>query len=306
MAEGQPRDRVVVVANGGWDRRLLICRCAPTVDSFILVTTRYVIVIDTLLNPTTAMALIDLARPYLRDGRTPLVINTHADWDHCWGNQLFAGPRAVLPAPIIGHARSVPRFGTEMAEQLRANRDTYPGRFDMVEPVAPTLTFTDRLTIDGGDLTLELFPAAGHTDDHIALYIPEIATLLAGDAAEEPFPFAYTVEGLVALRATLHKLRALGAAAVFYCHAAVQSGPSLLDRNIAYFDELEARCRAALGSVAAGVRAAAEIWPFADLRTTSAAPGDSLAMYRDGHLRHVELMLTQLDNKKQYVDLDLY
>ena len=291
MAEGQPIDQVILVPNSGWDRRLLICRCAPTVDSFILVTTRYVIVIDTLLNPTTATFLIDLARPYLRDGRTPLVINTHADWDHCWGNQLFAGPRAVLSAPILGHARSVPRFGAEMAEQLRANRDTYPGRFDTVEPVAPTLTFTDRLTIDGGDLTMQLFLAAGHTDDHIALYIPEIATLLAGDAAEEPFPFAYTVEGLVALRATLHKLHSLGAAATFYCHASPQSGPRLLDRNIAYFDELEALCRASLETGATATTTEAEIWPFAELRTMSTELGDSFAMYRDGHRRHIELML---------------
>jgi glyoxylase-like metal-dependent hydrolase (beta-lactamase superfamily II) len=291
MAKGQQSDRVIVVPNDGWDSRLLICRCAPTVDSFVLVTTRFVVVIDTLLNPATAMALIEIIQPYLRDGRTPLVINTHADWDHCWGNQLFAGPHAVLPAPIIGHARSVPRFGAEMFEQLRTNQDMYPGRFDTVEPIAPTLTFSERLTIDGGDLTLELFLAAGHTDDHIALYIPEIATLLAGDAAEEPFPFAYTVAGLVALRATLHRLRALGAAEAFYCHAAPQSGLALLDRNSAYFDELESRCRTALEAKAPLEE---EVWPFVELEADSDAPGDNLAMYRDGHARHIALMFAWL------------
>ena len=44
-----------------------------------------------------------------------------------------------------------------------------------------------RLLIDGGDLTLALLPTPGHTIDHYALYIPEINTLLAADAAELPY-----------------------------------------------------------------------------------------------------------------------
>ena len=294
MAENKPTDLVVMVPNGGWDRRLLVCRCAPTVDSFIVVTSRYVVLIDTLLNPATATALLDIARPYLREGRTALVVNTHADWDHCWGNQLFAGRNATLPAPIIGHARSVPRFGAEMAEQLRANKEAYPGRFDAVEPTAPTITFTDRLTIDGGDLTLELFLAAGHTDDHIALFIPEIATLLAGDAVEEPFPFAYTVEGLAALRATLHNLQSLRATAAFFCHALEQSRPTLISRNIAYFDTVEERCRAALASGVATADEAPALWPFAEAGTGQHGPDDLTTMYRDGHRRHIALMLQWL------------
>ena len=97
MDERAATDRVELVPNGGWDSRILVCRCAPTVDSFVVVTTRYVAIVDTLLNPATANALLDIVRPLLRDGRTPLVINTHADWDHCWGNQLFAGRGAPSP-----------------------------------------------------------------------------------------------------------------------------------------------------------------------------------------------------------------
>ena len=93
------QDRVVLVLNAGWDARILVCRCAPTVDAFIVVTARYVVLIDTLINPATARTMLALARPHLTTGRTLLVVNTHADWDHCWGNQLFVGPDAEMPAP---------------------------------------------------------------------------------------------------------------------------------------------------------------------------------------------------------------
>ena len=34
-AEFAERDSVTLVPNAGWDPRILVCRCAPTVDAFI-------------------------------------------------------------------------------------------------------------------------------------------------------------------------------------------------------------------------------------------------------------------------------
>lgn len=305
MSEVAHGDTVELVPNGGWDPRLLICRCAPTVDTFIVVTMRYVIVIDTMLNPATATALLDIARPYLHSERSLLAVNTHADWDHCWGNQLFAGPDPLASAPIVAHARCAARFGAEMAEELRAQQATDPGRFGAVRPTPPTITFDDRLTIDGGDLTLKLFPTPGHTVDHVAIFIPEIATLLAGDAAEEPFPFATTVEGLRALRASLHTLQSLPGQAAFYCHAPESSGPSLIERNLAYFAELERRCRTAManGSVLDAESAQLEEksgWHLSDLLRAERHLGALMSMYREGHRRHIALMLQWLKEQARH------
>jgi glyoxylase-like metal-dependent hydrolase (beta-lactamase superfamily II) len=112
--------------------------------------------------------------------------------------------------------------------------------------VPPTVQVDGCLLIDGGDLTLELFPTPGHTVDHYSLYIPEINTLLAADAAELPYSMARTVDGLPALRQSLAQLAALKAETVLYCHAPGTIGPQLLHDNKAYFDRLEERCRAAL------------------------------------------------------------
>jgi glyoxylase-like metal-dependent hydrolase (beta-lactamase superfamily II) len=294
-------DDVRLVPNAGWDARLLVCRCGPLVDAFVVVTARYVVIVDTLLNPGTARALLAIARKQLRDGRTLLVVNTHADWDHCWGNQLFAGPDAKAPAPIVATRQCAERFRSPEALPFLADmQGREPGRFDDVRYAPPTILFDERLTIDGGDLTLDLFATPGHTPDHLSLYIPEIATLLAGDAAEWPFPFARAAATLPAMRASLAHLAALDPAVALYCHAPERSGPALLRANIAYFDQLEARCREALARglpprPAEGEDVAALIgYQVAEALPTGTGMGVVPAFAIRGHELQIRMMLEYL------------
>jgi glyoxylase-like metal-dependent hydrolase (beta-lactamase superfamily II) len=227
------------VKNEGWDERILVFRNDELVNTFIIVTERYVVVVDTMINVETAVSLLNHAQQYL-DNRQLLVINTHADYDHAWGNQVFE-------APIIGTAQCAERLRDPVAQEyLEQMQEQEPDIFNDVILTPPTITFDDALTIDGGDLTLKLFITPGHTPDHISIYIPEIETLLAADAAEVPFPFARTAAGLPNMRASLVKLADFNAQTVLYCHAPATIGAQLLHDNIAYFDKLEAHCRAAL------------------------------------------------------------
>ena len=240
-------DTLELLPNAGWDERVLVVACGSLVQVFVIVTDRYVVLVDTLLNEATAAALLDIARPYLVNGRQLLVVNSHADWDHAWGNQLFAGPTARYPAPVIGSDHCAARLrSAEDQRTLEEMRAREPERFAGVQLAPPTITFSDGLTLDGGDLTLELFPTPGHQPDHIALFLPQIGLLLAGDAAEEPFPIVNTADDLPDLRASLALMAARQPRQMLCCHAPVTSGPQLLARNISYFDTLEARCRTAL------------------------------------------------------------
>jgi glyoxylase-like metal-dependent hydrolase (beta-lactamase superfamily II) len=121
-----------------------------------------------------------------------------------------------------------------------------PDIFGDVAIAKPTLAFHSRFDIDGGDLTLHLFPTPGHKPDHISIFIPEISTLLAGDAAEIPYPIIYSALDLPVLRASLATMAGLHPQMALYCHAPPSVGPQLLYDNIAYYDALEAACRAAL------------------------------------------------------------
>lgn len=234
------------LANQGWDPRIHIAANGELVNVFLLVTQRFVVIVDTLINPTTAHALVEYAQPYL-PGRQLLVINSHSDWDHAWGNQLFAGPNAPYLAPVIAHVAATSQYnGSEKIDSLQKMRSEQPGIFDDVEITRPTITFHSRLEIDGGDLTLHLFPTPGHSPDHIAIYVPEISTLLAGDAAEIPYPIVHNALDLPVLRASLAAMASLHPQMAFYCHASPSAGPQLLHDNIAYYDAMEAACRTAL------------------------------------------------------------
>ncbi len=243
-------NQVEWLPNQGWDSRIHIAANGELVNVFVLVTQRYVIFIDTLINPTTANALVDYAQPYLAS-RQLLVLNSHSDWDHAWGNQLFAGVHARYPAPVIAHEESATEYNRpQNIAFLNKMQIEQPDLFGDVILTKPTLTFSHDLWIDGGDLTLHIFPTPGHSPDHVAIFIPEISMLLAGDAAEIPFPIIYSASDLPTMRASLAAMAELHPRNAFYCHAPTTVGPQLLHDNLAYFDALEAACRAA---IAAGV-----------------------------------------------------
>ena len=293
-------DTVTLVPNQGWDARILVCRCGTLVDTFIVVSERYVVLIDTLINRRTAEALLEIAREHLA-GRQLLAVNTHADWDHAWGNHVFAGPSALLPAPIIASRRCAERLRSEAARQKLAKlRASEPGRFDDVALTPPSVLFEQRLVIDGGDLTLELFATPGHKPDHIAVFIPEIRTLLPGDAAELPFPFVESAATCPRMRDSLARMAALDAETALYCHAPVDSGPALLRQNMAYFDTIEQRCRAALARGVPGTPAAAADvealvgFPFAEALPADADAAALEGFYRPGHQAAIRAMLEHL------------
>jgi glyoxylase-like metal-dependent hydrolase (beta-lactamase superfamily II) len=238
--EAEFSDVVVETPLDGVDARIRRFRCAPEVDSFAIRTERWLVLVDTHSTPALARQLVGLVAGDLTGGRRLLVVDTHADYDHAWGNQVFGGPLAGQPAPILGHPRCVERLlGAEGAAALARMRRAQPGRFDEVELRPPDIAVGDGAAIHGGDLTLRLVATPGHTEDHLSIHIPELATVLAGDAAELPFPHVESAAGLVAARASLERLVALEPAVVLPCHGGT-TGPSLLTRNIAWLDAVVA------------------------------------------------------------------
>ncbi len=306
--EGQP-PRLREIPNSGWDKRLRLFRDGHEVDTAALVTQRYVVIIDTLATPESAAAMMKLLRPTLA-GRDLLVINTHADYDHCWGNTLFAWPDGAYPAPIIAHEEARKRLQSAEARQYLAERQQKEARFAHVRLVAPTITFTGGLRIEGGDLTLELLPTPGHTVDHCSIWIPELRLLLAGDAAEHPFPGVDEdqPETLPTLRHSLEQLAALNAATVIPCHGGT-TDPALITRNIAYFAEIERHARAsrAAGLVPPDWRAREDIaeiigLPFEQaVKDAEADPATIEDFYRIFHLAAVRATLANLQaSSKKY------
>jgi glyoxylase-like metal-dependent hydrolase (beta-lactamase superfamily II) len=159
-------------------------------------------------------------------------VNTHHHFDHAFGNAAFR------PAPIWGHVRC--------ADFLRSNAEAY--RLEVARDELPTLaadvlateidppdrTFGDvgaDLEVGGRRLELRYF-GRGHTDDDIAIVVPDAAVLFAGDLVENGAP-PYFGDGYpLDWPDTLRAIRPLVAGAVVPGHGDV-GDVGFLDRSIA-------------------------------------------------------------------------
>ncbi|MFJ9055852.1 MBL fold metallo-hydrolase [Streptomyces sp. NPDC102409] len=217
----------------GIDPRILALRVPDEVDGFVIRTERFVALVDTLGTPELCEQALELIADETA-GRPLLVINTHADWDHVWGNAAVEGR-----APVIGHRSATARVRSAGAQDTLRTKRAADDRFAGVRLIAPTVTFDTSLTLDGGDLTLELLHTPGHTPDHVAVWIPELRVCLAGDAAEDPLPELWEADAasLEQLTASLDLLRSLAPDHVLPSHGGT-TDPALLDRNLSYFASL--------------------------------------------------------------------
>jgi glyoxylase-like metal-dependent hydrolase (beta-lactamase superfamily II) len=231
------------IIHPGIDRRVRIFRHELEVDAYVVTTDRYLVIVDTYATPELALELIETVKPDLA-GRQLLVINTHADWDHCWGNAIFA-PSGPYPAIIVGHENMLTRLRETAVAELQTHQNANPSRFANVKLVEPHLTFNDRLKLRGGDLTIELIHTPGHTIDHIAIWIPELQLIIAADAIESPIPEVGDDYSLTDLRQSFALLKSLNAQFILPSHGGTCT-PELLDRNIRYFNHLEASVKMAM------------------------------------------------------------
>jgi glyoxylase-like metal-dependent hydrolase (beta-lactamase superfamily II) len=208
------------------------------VAAYAVITDRYIVVCDTLLCPEDMIHVMQQMRDVL-PGRQVLVVNSHADWDHVWGNCYFTGVHA---APIIAHEHCLTRLRSSAAQlELRDYQRRY-ALFQNVTITLPTLTFTDVFTIHGGNLTVELMPAAGHHQDHIAVWIPELRLLLAFDAVERPFPVIENPASVPTMFHTLERLLAMQPRRVLSSHSR-SANVATVEQNLVYLREIEQRAR---------------------------------------------------------------
>jgi len=140
------------------------------------------------------------------------VVNTHHHWDHTNGNQTF------LDAVIISHenctkgiqdfaagkdefakaykegwidylknklesSKLEPEEAEQTRERIRYATMVYDELKEGFVPTPPNITFSDRLVLDLGDLTLNLMHLGMcHSDSDILIHIPEEKLLIVGDA----------------------------------------------------------------------------------------------------------------------------
>jgi cyclase len=150
--------------------------------------------IDTPMMPTDALKWrADIAQR----GEICYIINTHHHIDHSAGNFFFPGTvvshqgiRESFYGPVksvmnVKQSEDTVKAGQGPVENIRLLIEEYDpeglallGNYRLR---APTITFTEKLTLFVGRHTFELFQHPGHTSSHIGVYVPEEGVFFAGD-----------------------------------------------------------------------------------------------------------------------------
>jgi glyoxylase-like metal-dependent hydrolase (beta-lactamase superfamily II) len=146
---------------------------------------RGLLVVDTMASSELARAALDDVR---RLSAAPLLVavNTHAHFDHSFGNGVFAAEGAELVCHE-GAAAELPEHA-ERIRQLAAEDDSAPEHAGIAatEPVVPERRFSSAMALDLGDRAVELVhPGRGHTGGDLVVRVPDADVVLAGDLVEE-------------------------------------------------------------------------------------------------------------------------
>ena len=149
------------------------------------------LLVDTLYDLHLTREMLDAMRPITADNPIGQAMNTHANPDHCFGNDLLPSTTEIIASartaeemtaisPELLHALK----SAELEPELRDFVDHAFGPFDYegIEVRLPSRTFEDRLDLAVGDRSvtlIELGPA--HTAGDTIVHVPDADAVFTGD-----------------------------------------------------------------------------------------------------------------------------
>lgn len=219
-----------------------------------------VLVFDT--NGTPAASALVLANiRTLTDRPVRWIVNSHWHWDHWYGTetyqqafpdvrivsheknrQMMMGPALVFNRPFM--EEQLPAYLQNMERRAAATPTLTPlldedkAFFEVkknVHLVFPTITFSDRLTIELGERHIEVLNyGRGVTPGDTFVYLPKEKILLLGDLIVNPVTFALSGFPAEWLR-VLEKVDALDATTIVTGHGAPLHDKTLLHATMDVF-----------------------------------------------------------------------
>lgn len=151
------------------------------------------LLVDTLYDvPRTKEMLDIMAKTEPAASNIKMVVNTHGDGDHWFGNELVndaeiiatsaavEGMQEMNPmkfAMLLGIAQGTPSRLGRFFEKTHGHFD-----FNGINATLPTRKVDERTTVKVGNRTVELIPVGpAHTEGDLLVYLPEANVLFAGD-----------------------------------------------------------------------------------------------------------------------------
>lgn len=154
-----------------------------------------------------------------------IIFNSHADWDHIWGNCAFAN------AVIIGHEACRKRMQEIGPFDLARLPEYHRGQITLV---LPNLTFSDKMSFE--DEGVNFIHSPGHTMDSALCFDRKDSVLFVGDLVEDPIPYLDDYDLDIYLK-TLEFIKSFPARIKISSHSGIVDN-TLIDRNISYVKDI--------------------------------------------------------------------
>ena len=149
----------------------------------IIVTDEGVIVIDTGQNPYESRNIWATVKN-ITDKPVRLVIDTEPHADHTTGHYMFSPPAVVIAAAGAGDSmRAAERNAPDRIQRLAATSPEFRAALQNYRFIAPNIEYHDRMTINLGGKTIELFYLKGvHSEADTAVWLPKERVLFSASA----------------------------------------------------------------------------------------------------------------------------
>ena len=187
-----------------------------TIATVALATEKGIVVIETSLIRSHDARIRQAIEKEFGRSDFKYIINTHYHHDHVCGNQVYADATIIghknIPAGMKeeltgeGLVKLVDKFKGMRKDREKALADSEPGTEEYTfsreflsclelaieelqkgfVPTYPSIVFEKNMTLDMGDMTVELYSIGGmHTDSDIVIFVPEEGFVAIGDVAPD-------------------------------------------------------------------------------------------------------------------------
>ncbi len=146
------------------------------------------LLVDTLFDLRLTQRMLDAFQPFVRTAPIRSLVNTHANGDHCYGNQLVKDADIISSTAAAHEMTEVPPAmlaalnadSGEVGELFRRFFGSFS--FEGIELTLPTRTFDGRLDLEVGGRMVELIEVGpAHTKGDVIVHVPDARTVFTGD-----------------------------------------------------------------------------------------------------------------------------
>lgn len=152
------------------------------------------LLVDTLFDLPLTQEMLDAMRGAEPKAAAKIdtVVNTHANGDHCHGNELVSDAEIIASTTAAKEMNELPPSSLAAMQKALSKDESPLGRyfdhcfgpfqFEGIQHTPPTRTFDGELSLQVGDKRVELIEVGpAHTGGDVLVFVPEDKTIFTGD-----------------------------------------------------------------------------------------------------------------------------